>query len=267
LPGLECSGVIVEIGNGVSRWNVGDEVCALLAGGGYAERVSVPAGQVFSAPRGLGLVESAAVPEAAATVWSNLVGLGRLSAGETVLVHGGSSGIGTMAIQVARLLGAEVLATAGSPAKLAACADLGARAVIDHRREDFVERVIAETDGRGVDVVLDIVGADYLQRNVEALAVEGRLVVIGIQSGFDATVDLRTVLRKRVNLTGSMLRSRPIDEKAVIVDQVVEHVVPALEAGTIRPVIERTFRLDDAAEAHELIESSQHIGKILLTTR
>ncbi|AWB93232.1 NAD(P)H-quinone oxidoreductase [Aeromicrobium chenweiae] len=266
LPGLECSGRIVEIGRGVTRWQVGDEVCALLAGGGYAEKVAVPAGQVFEVPRGVGLVEAAAVPEAAATVWSNLITLGGLSAGETVLVHGGSSGIGTMAIQVARLVGAEVIATAGSPAKLEACASLGARAVIDHRREDFVQRVLSETDGRGVDVVLDIVGADYLQRNVDALAVEGRLVVVGIQSGFDASVDLRSVLRKRVRLTGSMLRSRPVVEKAAIIDQVVEHVVPALETGAIKPVIETTFPLDDAAAAHRLIESSQHIGKILLTT-
>lgn len=265
-PGLECAGTISEVCDDTAPWRVGDVVCALLAGGGYAEKVAVPAGQVFRAPTALSLEHAAAVPEAAATVWSNLMDIGGLREGETVLVHGGASGIGTTAIQLARLVGAEVLVTAGSTAKLAACEALGASTMINYRREDFVQRTLDATGGRGVDVVLDIIGADYLQRNIDALAVEGRLAMIGIQGGVEASLDLRTVLRKRVTITGSMLRSRPIAEKSHIVRQVVQHVVPAIEAGTVKPVVEAILPLEEAARAHTLIESSQHIGKIILKT-
>jgi putative PIG3 family NAD(P)H quinone oxidoreductase len=266
-PGLECAGVVAEVGARVEGWHVGDQVCALLAGGGYAEKVAVPAGQVMRVPVGVDLVAAGALPEAAATVWSNLFTLGRLSAGETVLVHGGSSGIGTMAIQLASALGAKVAVTAGSKAKLDACKSLGADILIDYRSEEFVERVHQETDGRGVDVVLDIVGGPYVQRNIDALAMDGRLVIIGIQNGYQADFDLRSLLRKRVRLMGSMLRSRPVEEKGAIIADVVRSVVPLIEDGSVRPVVEATFPLSEAARAHEIIESSQHIGKIVLTTR
>jgi putative PIG3 family NAD(P)H quinone oxidoreductase len=265
-PGLECSGVISQLGAEVQGWSVGDRVCALLAGGGYAEKVAVPTGQLVRAPSALSLVDAAALPESAATVWSNLFGLAGLRAGETVLLHGGSSGIGTMAIQLATALGATVAVTAGSAEKLTACEKLGASVLINYRAEDFVERVRAETGGVGVDVVLDIVGARYLQRNIDALAPDGRLVVVGIQSGADASFDLRSMLRKRVRVVGSMLRARPIDEKATIIREVVEHVVPLVESGAVAPVVHCAMPLADANEAHALIESSRHIGKVVLTT-
>ncbi|MCZ4497546.1 MAG: NADPH:quinone oxidoreductase [Marmoricola sp.] len=267
IPGLECSGTVIAVGAEVTSWNIGDEVCALLAGGGYAEQVAVPADQVLAAPAGMPLVDAAALPEAMATAWSNLVGMGRLRAGERVLVHGGSSGVGTMAIQIARMLGAEVFVTVGSPDKEAACRALGAAEVINYRTEDFVERVHHLTGGTGVDVVLDLVGAAYARRNVDALAVEGRLVIIGLQSGSLAEVELRQVLLKRVVITGSLLRSRTVRQKAAVLRELERSVLPHVESGQIRPVIDSVLTLDRASEAHAIIESSRHIGKILLTPR
>lgn len=265
VPGLECAGVVSAVGAQVEGWQVGDRVCALLAGGGYAERVTVPVGQVFAVPRSLDLVSAAALPEALATVWSNLTQRGRLVAGETLLVHGGASGIGTTAIQVAALLGARVFATAGGDRKLARCRQLGVELAIDYKSDDFVDQVRKATGGQGVDVVLDIVGADYVQANIDVLAPEGRLVVIGLQSGDRAVVDLRAVLTKRVVLTGSLLRSRSIDDKAAIISEVVRHVIPAVERGEVIPVIDSVHPLEDAMAAHRRMESSRHIGKILLT--
>ena len=244
--GLECSGRIGE-----------EEVCALLAGGGYASRVAVPEGQVLPKPAGVSLVEAAALPEAACTVWSNLVVVAGLSAGETVLVHGGASGIGTTAIQVAKALGAYVVVTAGSPEKLARCAELGADEGIDYRTEDFAAKVRA-------DVILDIVGASYLARNVAALATGGRLVVIGLQGGTTAELDLSALLRKRGTIHATTLRSRPVEEKAAIVAEVRAHVWPMVESGAVRPVIDRVLPLERAAEAHRVVEASEHVGKVLL---
>lgn len=263
-PGLECSGRISQVGAGVSGWNAGDEVCALLAGGGYAERVAVPAGQVLPVPEGVSLLEAAALPEATCTVQANLFTLARLDPDETVLVHGGSSGIGTMAIQLARHLGCRVLCTASSPEKLGRCRELGASVGINYREEDFVARVRDETDGRGVDVVLDIVGAAYLSRNVDALATDGRLVIIGLQRGRAAELDLSRVMAKRVVITGSLTRPRPVAEKAAIVSAVRDHVWPAIAVGAVRPVTHRVLPLRDAAEGHRILESSQHIGKVIL---
>ena len=265
-PGLECSGVIAELGAGVSGWAVGDRVCALLAGGGYAEKVAVPQGQVLRAPSSVSLVDAAALPETAATVWSNLFGLGALTAGETVLIHGGSSGIGTMAIQLATVAGARVAVTAGSAAKLEACRALGASILVDYREEDFVDRVREETGGAGVDVVLDIIGAGYLQRNVDVLAIDGRLVIVGIQSGVDGELDLRSVLGKRAHVTGSLLRSRSVEEKSTLIQQVAAEVMPLVESGAVVPVVHARMPLSAASEAHALLESSEHTGKVLLTT-
>jgi putative PIG3 family NAD(P)H quinone oxidoreductase len=265
VPGLECSGTVAARGReAASRWAVGDEVCALLAGGGYAELVAVPSGQVMRAPTSIPLVEAGGLPEALVTVWTNLAILGRLTRGERVLVHGGASGIGTTAIQLARLLGAEVIVTAGGAAKAEACRSLGASAVIDYRREDFAQRTKDWTAGRGVDVVLDLVGADYLDRNIDALAPDGRLVVVGIQSGSDGALDLRRLMAKRAVVTGSVLRARPVSEKAVLVDHVVRDVLPAVEDGRVLPVIDSTFPLAEAMAAHEHLQSGKHIGKLLL---
>ncbi len=266
-PGLECSGRIVELGADVSGWTVGDEVCALLAGGGYAERVAVPAGQLLPVPAGVELVTAAALPEVSCTVWSNVFMVAGLRSGETFLVHGGSSGIGTMAIQLAAAAGARVCCTAGSAAKLAACRELGADVTIDYGGEDFVARLRAETDDQGADVVLDNMGAKYLCRNVDVLAAGGRLVVIGLQGGSTAELDLGMLLRKRGSVSATSLRSRPVGGpggKAEIVAAVREHVWPLIEAGRVRPVVDRVLPLAEAARAHELLESSGHIGKILL---
>lgn len=265
LPGLECSGTVSVVGADVTQWNVGDRVCALLAGGGYAEKVAVPKGQVFAIPHSLSLVEAAALPEVLATAWSNLAGLGRLRAGERLLIHGGASGVGTMAIQLARMIGAEVLVTVGDDRKMDTCRDLGAKAAFNYRHGDFVEWVRDETNGMGVDVVLDVVGADYAQRNVEALAVDGRLVVIGLQSGSVSQIELREVLRKRACITGSLLRARSVAEKTQIISDLVERVVPWVSDGEVRPVVDSVFTFENAGDAHRLIESSHHIGKILLT--
>ena len=264
--GLECAGRIAAVGPGVSEWSVGDEVCALLAGGGYAEQVVVPAGQCMPVPRGVDLVTAAALPEVACTVWSNVVMLGHLSAGESFLVHGGSSGIGTMALQVAAALGAwPVMCTAGTPEKLAACRDLGADVAIDYKTEDFAAVAREATEGRGVDVVLDIMGAKYLAANVAALATGGRLVIIGLQGGTKAEIDLGSMLAKRATLRATTLRSRPIEEKAAICRAVVDGLWPLVEAGRVRPIVGASFPMTEVAKAHTLVEESGHIGKVLLT--
>ncbi|SDD53188.1 NAD(P)H-quinone oxidoreductase [Rhodococcus tukisamuensis] len=264
LPGLECAGTVSAVGASVAQWKVGDRVCAIMTGGGYAEKVVVPAGQVMAVPPSVSLVDAAALPEAMATAWSNLVGLGRLTAGDRLLVHGGASGVGTMAIQLAKMLGVEVFATVGDDRKAAICRDLGARAVFNYRSEDFVERVQDETSGAGVDVVLDVVGADYLQRNVEALAFGGRLVMIGLQSGSLGALDLREVVRKQVCVTGSLLRPRSVAEKTQIVGEIATHVMPWVRDGSVVPVVDSRFTFGSAGDAHALMESSAHIGKILL---
>lgn len=263
-PGLEASGHIAALGPGVTGWQVGEPACALLTGGGYAAQVAVPAGQLLPVPAGVSVVDAAALPEVAATVWANVVMTARLRAGETLLVHGGSSGIGTMAIQLGRALGARVAVTAGSPAKLEACAQLGAQILVDYRTEDFVERVLAATEGRGADVILDNMGAKYLARNVAALAQDGRLVVIGLQGGVKAELDLGLLLRRRASVTATSLRSRPAEQKAEIVAQLREHVWPLLDSGVVRPVVHARYPVAQAAAAHAQLESSQHVGKIML---
>ncbi|MET9319903.1 NAD(P)H-quinone oxidoreductase [Streptomyces sp. NPDC003038] len=264
-PGLECSGRISAIGPGVSGWAVGDEVCALLAGGGYAQKVAVPAGQLLPVPAGVDLVTAAALPEVVSTVWSNVFMVAGLRPGETLLVHGGSSGIGTMAIQLAKAVGATVAVTAGGPEKLARCKELGADILIDYREQDFVTELRAATGGAGADVILDIMGAKYLARNVDALAVNGRLAVIGLQGGVKAELNLGALLAKRAAITATSLRARPLEEKAAIVAAVREHVWPLVSAGRIRPVVHATFPLEEAAEAHRAMESGSHVGKLLLT--
>ena len=264
-PGLECSGRVAALGDGVTGWAVGDEVCALLSGGGYATRVAVPAGQLLPVPAGLSLVEAAALPEVACTVWSNVFQLARLQAGEVLLVHGGTSGIGTLALQLARRAGARVLCTVGSDEKAARAVELGAERAIRYRDEDFVAVVREVTGGAGADVVLDNMGASYLARNVDVLAVGGRLVVIGLQGGTKGELDLGALLVKRASVHATSLRARPAAEKAAIVSAVREHVWPAVEAGEVRPVVDRVLPLDEAAQAHRVLESSAHIGKIVLT--
>lgn len=263
--GLECSGRVAALGDGVEGWQVGDEVCALLAGGGYATQVVVPAGQVMPVPDGLDLVTAAALPEVAATVWSNVFMVADLQPSESLLVHGGAGGIGNMALQLASARGSRVLTTAGTAAKLEACRALGADVAIDYHEQDFVEVVKAETDG-GVDVILDNMGAKYLMRNVEALAVEGRLVVIGMQGGTKAELDLGKLLAKRGSVHATSLRSRPVAEKTAICASLVEHVWPLVADGLVKALVHETVALDDVRRAHELMESGDHSGKILLTT-
>ena len=262
--GLECSGTVATVGAGVEGFEVGQEVCALLSGGGYATRVAVPAGQVMPRPDGVDLVAAAALPEVAATVWSNVMMVAGLRAGDSLLVHGGAGGIGTFAIQLGKALGARVLTTAGSPEKLALCAELGADLTIDYREQDFTAVVKEATDGVGVDVILDNMGASYLTRNVAALATEGRLVVIGLQGGTKAEIDLNALMRKRAAVVGTTLRARPVGEKSTICAAVVEQIWPLVADGTIRPVVGRTLPLAEAAEAHRLMESGATTGKILL---
>ncbi|MGW2859778.1 NAD(P)H-quinone oxidoreductase [Streptomyces sp. NPDC001205] len=264
-PGLECSGRIAALGPGVSGWSVGDEVCALLSGGGYAEKVAVPAGQLLPVPEGVELAQAAALPEVACTVWSNVFMVSHLRPGETLLVHGGASGIGTMAIQLGKAVGARVAVTAGGPDKLARCAELGADILIDYREQDFVDEVLKATDGVGADVILDIMGAKYLDRNVRALAVNGRLAVIGLQGGAKGELNLGALLTKRAAVTATSLRGRPASEKATIVAEVREHVWPLIAGGRVRPVVDRTLPLADAAEGHRVLEASGHVGKVLLT--
>ena len=260
--GLECSGTVAAVGERVSGWAVGDRVCALLAGGGYAERVAVPAGQLMPLPPGLDLVTAAAVPEVACTVWSNVFMVAGLRPGEHVLVHGGAGGIGTTAIQLASAVGAHVMATAGTPAKRALCEDLGAEVTIDYREEDFVE--VVKADG-GADVILDNMGAKYLGRNVDALATEGRLVIIGMQGGSKGELDINALLRKRGAVIATSLRSRPADDKAAICASVVENVWPLVADGTVRPIVHTTMPLEDVARAHQLMDDGGRAGKIVLT--
>ncbi|MEE1939466.1 NAD(P)H-quinone oxidoreductase [Streptomyces sp. TRM 70361] len=268
-PGLECSGRIAALGPGVAGWRVGDEVCALLAGGGYAEKVAVPAGQLLPPPDTpdgpLDLVTAAALPEVACTVWSNVFMLAGLRAGETLLVHGGASGIGTMAIQLAKAAGATVAVTAGSPHKLARCAELGADILVDHREQDFAAEVKEATGGKGADVVLDIIGAKYLERNVKVLATGGRLVVIGLQGGVKGELHLGALLAKRGTVAATSLRARPAAEKAEIVAAVREHVWPLLADGRVRPVVDRTLPMSNASGAHRVLGGSGHVGKVVLT--
>ena len=266
LIGLECSGRIAAVGSGVEGYAVGDEVCALLTGGGYAERVVVPAGQVLPRPEGVSLVEAAALPETVCTVWSNVFMLAGLRPDETLLVHGGGSGIGTTAIQLGKAMGARVLTTVGSDAKADRCRELGADVAINYREVDFVDVVRQATDGHGADVILDIVGAAYLPRNVQALATEGRLVVIGLMGGSGAELDLSALLAKRAAILATLLRPRPVEEKAAIVASVVENVWPLVADGHLRPIVDRVFPFEEAARAHRLVEASDHIGKVLLTT-
>ena len=263
--GMECSGTVAAVGEGVTGWSVGDEACALLAGGGYAERVAVPAGQLMPVPDGVDLVTAAALPEVAATVWSNVFMVAGLKPQETLLVHGGAGGIGSFAIQIAHRLGARVATTGGTAEKLAACAALGADITIDYREQDFVEVLRSATDGYGADVILDNMGAKYLGRNVSALATEGRLVIIGMQGGTKGELDISALLRKRGAVIATNLRGRPTEEKAAICASVVEHVWPLVAEGLVQPVVHGTFPLADAAAAHELMESGAHSGKILLT--
>jgi putative PIG3 family NAD(P)H quinone oxidoreductase len=262
--GMECSGTIAALGEGVTGWHIGDEVCALLAGGGYAERVAVPAGQLLPVPRGVFTVDAAALPEVACTVWSMVFDIGRLQPGETFLVHGGSSGVGTMAIQVAHQSGARVIATAGTQRKLDFCRDLGADVAINYRDQDFVDVVTAEG---GADVILDNMGAVYLERNVTALAVGGRLVVLGAQGGRKGELDLGMLLGKAATVTAALLRPRSLAQKAAIVAATVAFVWPLIESGDVHPVIDRVLTLDEAAEAHRVVGASEHIGKVVLRVR
>jgi putative PIG3 family NAD(P)H quinone oxidoreductase len=265
--GLECSGTVAALGEGVDGWSVGDEVCALLAGGGYAERVVVPAGQVMPLPPGTDLVTAAALPEVACTVWSNVFMVAGLRPGEHFLVHGGAGGIGSCAIQLATALGARVYATAGSADKLELCRELGAAVAVNYREQDFVEVVREASGGHGADVVLDNMGASYLPRNVDVLATEGRLVVIGMQGGTRGELDLATLLRKRGAVVATTLRSRPAADKAAICAAVVEHVWPLVGEGRVRPIVHRVMPLTEVAEAHRLLEQGEHTGKVVLTTR
>ncbi|ADH70654.1 MULTISPECIES: NAD(P)H-quinone oxidoreductase [Nocardiopsis] len=262
-PGLECSGTVAALGPGTedSGWSVGDRVCALLSGGGYAEKVAVPVGQLLPVPEGVDLVEAAALPEVACTVWSNLVMVGGLRAGETVLVHGGGSGIGTFAVQFARALGARVAVTAGSREKLERCRELGAEILINYKEEDFTERM---REAGGADLVLDIMGGSYLDANLRSLATNGRLVIIALMGGRRAEADLGRMLAKRLSVHATTLRSRPLEEKAAIVSGVLEQVWPLVEQGVVRPVVDRSVPMRNAAEAHRVMETSAHTGKILL---
>ena len=265
-PGLECSGRVAQVGDGVEGWAVGDAACALLSGGGYAERVAVPVGQLLPVPDEVGLEEAAALPEVVCTVWSNVFMLAGLRPGETLLVHGGSSGIGTMAIQLARHVGARVAVTAGSRAKLEACERLGAQVLVNYREQDFVAEVRAATGGAGADVVLDNMGAVYLARNLDVLATNGRLVVIGMQGGTKAELNLGTLMAKRAAVLATSLRARPAAEKAAVVASVREHVWPLVARGEVNPVVDATFPLERAGDAHRRIEASDHVGKVLLVT-
>jgi putative PIG3 family NAD(P)H quinone oxidoreductase len=261
--GMECSGTVSALGDGVEGWSVGDEVCALLSAGGYAERVAVPAGQLLPVPAGVGLLEAAALPEVSCTVHAAIVMACHLRAGELLLVHGGGSGIGTFAIQYATAIGARVAVTAGSPEKLQACRKLGAEVLVNYREQDFVEAVRGATAGRGADVVLDNMGASYLGRNVDVLATEGRLFVLGLQGGTKGELNLQQLLAKRASVAAASLRARPAAEKAAIVAGVREHVWPLVPAR-VRPIVDRIVPMRDAAEAHRVVEASGHVGKVLL---
>jgi putative PIG3 family NAD(P)H quinone oxidoreductase len=266
IPGLEVAGTVVALSEGVTGWRVGDEACALVAGGGYAEYCPAPAAQCLPIPKGFTPVQAAALPETFFTVWTNVFERGRLARGETLLIHGGSSGIGTTAIQLARAFGARVLATAGTAGKCAACEQLGAERAINYREEDFVAVAKELTDGRGVDVILDMVAGSYIPRNLDCLAREGRLVLIAFLGGAKAEVDFRPVLQRWLTVTGSTLRPRSIEEKGRIARALVKEVWPLLESGEIAPVVQATVPLTEAAEAHRLLEEGAHIGKVVLVT-
>jgi putative PIG3 family NAD(P)H quinone oxidoreductase len=263
--GMECSGVISAVGEGVDGWQVGDECCALLAGGGYAEKVAVPAVQVMPVPEGVDLVSAAALPEATATVWSNIFMTAHLKVGETLLVHGGASGIGTMAIQLAVAHGGRVLCTVGSTDKMEYCSRLGADVAINYRDADWASVVREATGKAGADVILDIIGAKYLEDNVRALAYGGRLVVIGLQGGSSGTLDLGRLLTRRASVFGTTLRSRSVEDKGRIVAEVAGHVWPLVEAKKVRPIVHSTLPLSEVRTAHKILEQSSHIGKVLLT--
>jgi len=265
-PGLEVSGTISTVGKDVSNWAIGDQVCALLSGGGYAEQVAVSSTQLLPVPGGVSLVNAAALPEVVSTVWSNLFMTANLQPGQTVLIHGGSSGIGTMAIQLAHAIGAHIAVTAGTSEKLEACRQLGAEILVNYHDQDFVEVMNDATRGLGADVILDNIGAKYLARNVHALAVNGRLVIIGLQGGVKAELDINTLLRKCAAVIATSLRGRSPAEKATIVAAVREHVWPLIVAGQVKPVVHRTFPLAQAADAHRELEAGTNIGKVLLTT-
>ena len=265
IPGLEIAGTIVSVHSGANRWHAGDRICALVAGGGYAEYCTAPAVQCLPIPDGMDVVSAAAVPETFFTVWTNLFQRGGLRPGERVLVHGGTSGIGTTAIQLGRACDAVVFATAGSDVKTDACRRLGAAAAINYHTEDFVDAVRRETSGAGVDVILDIIGGDYFARNLECLALNGRLVQVGLLGGGRAHIDLARLLHRRLTITGSTLRARTVEEKGALARDVEANVWPLLTAGQVAPVIDRTFPLTAAADAHRRMESSEHIGKIVLT--
>lgn len=264
IPGLEIAGTVVAVGGEVSRWRAGDRVCALVAGGGYAEYCVAPAAQCLAVPAGMAMEDAAGLPETWFTVWSNVMDRGRARAGETLLVHGGTSGIGVTAIQLGRLTGLEVIVTAGSPQKCAAALALGATHAIDYRQQDFVAEVARLTGKRGVDLILDMVGGDYLPRNLKCLAEEGRHISIAFLNGHKAEADIGRIMAKRLTLTGSMLRARPVSFKAAIAQTLEGAVWPAFEDGRLTPVTDRVFPLADAADAHRRMEAGQHIGKIIL---
>jgi NADPH2:quinone reductase len=265
LPGLEVAGEVAALGEGAARFRLGDTVCALAPGGGYAQFCKVHEGSALPIPAGLSMVEAAAIPETFFTVWTNVFERGHLSAGETFLVHGGSSGIGTTAIMLAKAFGAKVIVTAGSPEKCRSCRELGADLAIDYRAEDFVAAVKAATDGKGADLILDMVGGDYVARNYEAAAEEGRIVQIAFLKDPKVTLDLRRLMMKRLTHTGSTLRPRTPAQKAAIARALEQKVWPLLAEGRCKPVIHATFKLEDAPKAHALMETSAHIGKIVLT--
>jgi putative PIG3 family NAD(P)H quinone oxidoreductase len=265
-PGLECSGTIAAVGEGVTGWQPGDQACALLAGGGYAERVAVPAGQLLPVPASTTLVEAAALPETVCTVYANVFQGARLAKGETLLVHGGSSGIGTTAIQLGKLAGAVVAVTAGSPEKLDACRRLGADITINYREDDFAEALMEATGGHGADVILDIIGAGYLAKNIAALAPDGRIANIGLQQGRRAELDFGALMAKRGTIMSTSLRARPVEQKAAIVAAVAASVWPLVDAGEVRPVIDCELPMTQAAEAHRIMTASSHTGKIVLRT-
>lgn len=266
IPGLEVAGTVHAVGEHVQTWRAGDVVCALVAGGGYAEYCCAPAGQCLPVPRGLDVIHAAAVPETTFTVWSNMVERGKLASGETILIHGGTSGIGSTAIQIARALGARVFATAGSAEKCTVSETLGADRAFNYREVDFVAATLEATAGRGVDVVLDIIGGDYFQRNLEVLAMDGRLLLVGQIGGHRSQISTTPIFLKRLTVTGSVLRSRPVAEKAAIASAVHKHVWPMLESGAVKVVVHATYPLRDAAEAHRVMEQNQHIAKLVLTT-
>lgn len=265
IPGLEVAGHIVTLGSGVQEWKAGDKVCALISGGGYAEYVNAPAVQCLPVPRGLSLVEAAGLPETFFTVWVNVFQRAALKADESLLVQGGSSGIGVTAIQLAHAFGHRVFATAGSEEKCKQCEGLGAERAINYRQEDFVEVIKQATGGRGVDVILDMVGGEYVPRELACLADDGRISLIAFLGGSKTTLDMTDILRRRLTITGSTLRPRPVEFKGAVARELRQKVWPLIESGRIRPVIYRTFGLEQASEAHALMETSKHVGKILLT--